>query len=45
MDNFKLIKKEELSDIKSVGYIYEHRTGAKLVFIANDDEDSVFHCL
>ena len=38
----RLIKKEYIEDIKSVGYIYEHNCGAKIVFIENKDENRVF---
>ena len=32
--NFKLIKKEELKDIQSVGYVYQHeKTKAKVIIL------------
>ena len=36
--NFKLIKKEELKDIQSVGYVYQHeKTKAKVIIIKNEE--------
>ena len=36
--NFKLIKKEELKDIQSTGYYYQHeKTKAQVVIIKNND--------
>ena len=41
--NFKLIKKEELKDIQSVGYVYQHeKTKAKVILIKNEDKNLIF---
>ena len=41
---YELVKREELPDIKSVGYLLRHRkTGARLVLIENEDENKVFN--
>ncbi len=40
--NFKLLKNEYIDDISSEGFIYEHISGAKLVYIENDDNNRVF---
>lgn len=42
MENYKLILKEKLEDIKAEGYLFEHKSGAKVIFISNDDENRVF---
>lgn len=42
MSNFKLIKKEYIEDIKATGYIYKHRTGARVVFMDCEDTEKVF---
>lgn len=39
---FKLIKNEYIDDIKGDCSIYEHKSGAKLCNIKNDDENKVF---
>ncbi len=40
--NYKFILNESLDDIKSEGYFFEHKSGAKLIYIDNDDENRVF---
>ncbi len=41
---YKLIKKEELKDIGSVGYYFKHeKTQAKVAVILNDDDNKVFN--
>ena len=40
--NFKLLKNEYINDISSEGFIYEHISGAKLIFIKNADKNKVF---
>ena len=40
---FKLMYKEPINDISSVGYMFEHiKSGAKLMYIENDDDNRVF---
>lgn len=39
---FTLEKTEILDDINSTGHIYNHHSGAKLIFIENKDENRVF---
>lgn len=42
-EGFKCIKQENIKDIKSYGYVFEHeKTKAKLVYIKNDDTNKVF---
>lgn len=41
-NNFEILKEEELKDINSFGYVYKHRTGAKLIYIKNKDINKVF---
>ncbi len=41
--NYTLVLKEELKDIASVAYVYEHnKTGAKVTVISNDDKNKSF---
>ncbi|MCQ2536550.1 MAG: insulinase family protein [Lachnospiraceae bacterium] len=41
---YTLVKKEELTDIHSVGYYFKHdKTGARISCIKNDDENKVFY--
>ena len=41
---YKLVKKENLSDIRSTGYLLRHiKTGARVMVIENDDENKVFN--
>lgn len=40
---FKLIKKEELKDIRSIGYWYQHiKTKAEVVIVKNEDKNLIF---
>lgn len=40
---FELIEKRDLYDIKSTGFLFEHKkSGAKLLYVSNDDENKVF---
>ena len=40
---YELVKREDLTDIHSTGYLVRHKkTGARLVLIENDDENKVF---
>jgi len=40
--NFDLVKSEHLNDISSDAFVYNHSSGAKLIFIKNDDNNKVF---
>ena len=41
---YELITKENIEDIKSVGYLLKHKkTGARVMCIENDDENKVFY--
>lgn len=41
---YKLIKKENIEDLNSVGYLLEHvKTGAKVMVLENDDNNKVFN--
>lgn len=40
--NYTLIEKRELPEIKSVGYLYGHFSGASLLHIKNSDENKMF---
>ena len=43
LNAYQLVKKEELSDINSKGYLLRHKkSGARLVLLENDDENKVF---
>ena len=43
LHGFKLIYKEPIDDISSVGYMFEHiKSGARLMYIENDDDNRVF---
>lgn len=43
ISGFKLINKEEIKDIDSAGYLFEHvKSGARLMYIDNDDDNKVF---
>jgi len=42
MFNFECIKNEYIDDIKSECYLYEHLSGAKLIYIKNNDKNKVF---
>ena len=40
---FKLIKKEEIAELKSLGLFFEHDgTGAEVMVLKNDDDNKVF---
>ena len=39
---YKLVRKENLSDIRSTGYLLRHiKTGARIMVIENDDDNKV----
>ena len=41
---YKLLKKEEIADVHSTGYLFKHKkSGARVCVLANDDENKVFH--
>lgn len=41
---YQLIKKEEIEELDSVGYLFKHKkTGARVVLLANDDNNKVFN--
>jgi len=40
---YTLIEERQLPEMKSVGRMYEHTSGAKLLHIENDDENKVFN--
>ncbi len=43
MNNFELIKKQEIPEISSLAFFYRHKkTGAQILSIVNDDENKVF---
>lgn len=43
VNGFLLINKEEINDIESVGYLFEHiKSGARLMYIDNEDDNKVF---
>ncbi|GEM_PF-2717651 len=42
MKNYTLLKKEYIDEISSEIYLYEHRCGAWLVYVENDDNNRVF---
>ena len=40
---YELVKKEMLTDLNSVGYVWKHKkTGARIAVISNDDSNKVF---
>lgn len=41
--NFKLINKEFLEDVQSTAYVLEHRTGARILKLSNDDDNKGFY--
>ncbi|MEA4973638.1 MAG: insulinase family protein [Candidatus Metalachnospira sp.] len=44
VNGFLLINKEEINDIESVGYLFEHtKSGARLMYIDNEDDNKVFY--
>jgi len=40
--NYKLINDQPLASIKSHGYIYEHVSGAKILYLKSDDDNKIF---
>lgn len=43
INGFRLVNKEEITDINSVGYLFRHeKSGARLMYIENDDDNKVF---
>ena len=43
LKTYRLIKKEDIPDLNSVGYLLEHvKTGAKVMLLENDDKNKVF---
>ena len=44
LSSYELIKKEDIADINSIGYLLCHKkTGARVVCIENDDDNKVFY--
>lgn len=44
LNAYELMKKEEIADIKSTGYLLKHKkSGARICVISNEDENKVFH--
>lgn len=44
LEAYEVLKEQELSDINSCGYIIRHKkSGARIVFISNDDDNKVFY--
>ena len=42
---FKLIKKEEIVELKSLGLFFEHEgTGAEVLVLENDDDKGKYRC-
>lgn len=39
---FKVLRNEHLEEINSDGFIYEHASGAKLIYLKNNDNNKVF---
>lgn len=42
MNNYTLTETRELPEIKALGHLYEHKNGAKIVYIKCEDENKVF---
>lgn len=43
LEAYEVLKKEELSDLKSEGFLLSHKkTGARVLLMSNDDENKVF---
>lgn len=43
LNTYNVVQQEDLSDIKSKGYLLEHKkTGARVLLMENDDENKVF---
>jgi len=40
--NFTLIKKQAIPELKSLAFLYKHKSGARLLSVVNDDENKVF---
>jgi len=41
---YEMLEKQELKDLKSVGYLMRHKkTGARITLISNDDDNKVFY--
>ena len=44
LDKYELISKQNIDDLKSVGYLLKHkRSGARVVVMENDDDNKVFY--
>lgn len=44
LNEYELIKEQNISDLKSVGYIFKHKkSGARIAILSNDDENKVFY--
>lgn len=40
---YELLKKEEIGDVHSTGYLFRHiKSGARISVLSNDDENKVF---
>ena len=40
---YELVRKQDVSDLQSVGYLFRHKkTGARVLLLENDDENKVF---
>lgn len=43
LDAYELIREEQLTDLNSVGLVFQHKkTKARIVIISNDDDNKVF---
>ena len=43
LDAYELMQQEDLSDLKSKGYLFKHKkSGARVLLMENDDENKVF---
>ena len=39
---YELVRKQDVSDLQSVGYLFRHKkTGARVLLLENDDENKV----
>ena len=43
LKHYKVIRSEDLSDIRSKGHLLEHESGARVVAIKNDDDNKAFY--
>ena len=44
LHGFTLLREENIEEVNGIARVFEHdKTGARLIYISNDDDNKVFH--